>query len=1378
MDLNEQQRIQEMEAQELAGRDEELLLQQSLEAEEQRQIQQNEFAAQQQEQQQQQIATPQQTQPKPEPQPEPEPQPKQDSEPMQAVETSPFRSEDGTVDMEKIEAYGGEFDRATLTSISDFAVDSINFVAGWFGFDQPVPKVPKFESELAQASREIQSVMIPMVAGNAAALKGIQAIPAVKNTAFLQTNAARVVGSKFLEAGVGATVGAISATSKEENASGTLKQSFPRTFGWLPDWLATNEYDSPDDKWRKNIVEGTIFDSTLGMFESAFALTRKSARNAQVMNWVPQDEKATKYFDTNLQQATPEEARSYFMDLEMEGAPLDEAWDSMYAAADKKWKKLSRKEKRKYRILANNNDPEVALNRSYEAQESALDELGQYNLSKSANLDEPMLGVHDLYGYRESGIRQVDDLGVVAASVDAARIQGNIDTINGRLSSMISDGAMKQVIDTGAYDDVSLGLAQELSNASSYHYVTNTGKEIPFERIQAAGDLLATKLYNTSPEDMATMLEPFLSKPSKQGVRALNTEGGKAVASVMKRYYDDMLNPDYLRAQGLLSTSLSGQVADTSMSVRLMDGTEALERGAEQVLDRLEYLMNLKAGTDFSKANAINLGNIWKQLNTWGPQANTNKQMRKALRQWEDTRVVGDEAMAQIRQQTARTISTMRAISKEQPALMGPFLFAYEMTDGALDSMHSLNRFYNNSTGVWKKAFIDGASDVPSIYNKAWWSNVYNNALSALGTPIKAVLSGGVLLLNRPVAEGIGVASTVDQRAMRRGWYMYSSMLDTLGNGVDYMKKVWRKAGTDPYMAGQRENFNNQDQVQIDIVKRIAAAKAAQGEPAAQIFVDQLQEMLDVANDPTLRFGTRAMSAFDGFIQAVVGSWEARGRAFTQLTGDGAEALKADQLDELSKNIYNQMFDESGLMTDEAVKIAAGEISFNLDSGFNDGLNNLLDRVPVAKPFFMFTKTPLTAMAFTASANPLGLAFKNMNKFALPYDKMDGARVQQLLQERGIKFNQSTVRDEYTRIRNEMNGRKAIGTITMTLAAGMFMNDRLRGDGLYDQQAQAARRDFDYEPRTYQGWDGNWYSYAGLGPISDYIALTANIMDNGLFWAGGKAAVREQTLAEHIRAMGFVLSASVTDHTYLANLEPMMDILRGDPSAMQRWAGSFLPSATIPGANAVAQFSKMLDETKKVVETSWLDIAASRTPLKMAMPTRSDWVDGGPVGEPPDFWTRVWNASGVFKNNGKTSEVKEFLTAVGFDARPSLTSNGKGVEYSIDQQAEILDSIGARGYFKAEVLKIMKEVGSAEQWKQELRKAQQENLDANPDNFGNLHNRLRKALNQAVTIAQNELSSRNDVQQQQGLNKEQRTLLQRGDVDAAIKLRNYANGNN
>ena len=67
------------------------------------------------------------------------------------------------------------------------------------------------------------------------------------------------------------------------------------------------------------------------------------------------------------------------------------------------------------------------------AREKVLDELGEYNLSKGADLDKPVLGVHDVYSDYEAAVRGLDNLGIVGAAVDEVRIARNIDSVYGRV---------------------------------------------------------------------------------------------------------------------------------------------------------------------------------------------------------------------------------------------------------------------------------------------------------------------------------------------------------------------------------------------------------------------------------------------------------------------------------------------------------------------------------------------------------------------------------------------------------------------------------------------------------------------------------------------------------------------------------------------------------------------------------------------------------------------------------------------------------------------------------------------------------------------------------------------------------------------------------
>ena len=61
--------------------------------------------------------------------------------------------------------------------------------------------------------------------------------------------------------------------------------------------------------------------------------------------------------------------------------------------------------------------PVEEVEKSAAKRSKALDELGKYKANKIEDpWDQPELGVHDMFGYEESGIRSVDDMGIVGAA--------------------------------------------------------------------------------------------------------------------------------------------------------------------------------------------------------------------------------------------------------------------------------------------------------------------------------------------------------------------------------------------------------------------------------------------------------------------------------------------------------------------------------------------------------------------------------------------------------------------------------------------------------------------------------------------------------------------------------------------------------------------------------------------------------------------------------------------------------------------------------------------------------------------------------------------------------------------------------------------------
>ena len=124
---------------------------------------------------------------------------------------------------QQVVGYGVGSIMAGPAGVADFGTDLINLIPG-----VNMPKAPKFQNEMAQASRDIASVMAPTLFGG----QYLQGLGAAANArvgwSIGQNPFVQFIGSMGVDALAGATVDAISSQSEEDNLTGMLKKSFPR----------------------------------------------------------------------------------------------------------------------------------------------------------------------------------------------------------------------------------------------------------------------------------------------------------------------------------------------------------------------------------------------------------------------------------------------------------------------------------------------------------------------------------------------------------------------------------------------------------------------------------------------------------------------------------------------------------------------------------------------------------------------------------------------------------------------------------------------------------------------------------------------------------------------------------------------------------------------------------------------------------------------------------------------------------------------------------------------------------------------------------------------------------------------------------------------
>lgn len=1213
-----------------------------------------------------------------------------------------------------------DFLAAPGQGLNDYVVDELNKIPGL-----NLKKGPKYKSDVNQAVREISSIVTPQIVIGRGLVKLGKAANVRVGHPLGQSQLIKSLGETGVWAGSGAWVDATNKLNEQDdNLTGWLKKTWPKTWSWVPDDIATMDGDTPDVIRLKNVNEGVYLGVGTDLFQATARLIRALRGMNEAAGFIPKSEKASAFF-----------------------------------AKVKKRKPISE-------------DPvENVLLTAAEKREEALDELGDYLAESTPNLDEPLPGIHNTFDGGEEAVRSVDEGGVLGAAADQAAIKKNLGS-RGRMRNILSEAALKYMTNGGEVTrrQILEGLADQIKQADQYDYEYLLGK-VSMKEINEAGDELVEILMDPRMDrgQLKLTLDQFKdnAKTLKGKVAPLTAVGYNAAFKAIMRYMDEYVNMDTLKAQAYLATSLGGQMADLAEGARYMEGADdVVARAQEQILDRMEYLLVEKGITSYHRGAGLANLRIWERAANIGASPERLKDIA------ENARSRTQDAIADLIERAKATTNTFREISKERPNYLAPLQMAWEFTDGNIDTLYKLNRYAQESTGVFRKAFLDGSPNTPSVIVQGYWANIYNSVLSAVSTPLKALMGNSAMMMLKPMSAFVGAAGRMDKKTFKRAWFQYTALTDSFQKGAQHMAQVFHKASIDPSSVGyiMRDDIARKNEETMDVLFSYAVAAEKDGNSGPMVLWEHAKMLNDLAENPILRFGANAMTALDGFTRAVMANVEARGRIYDKFI-DGDVPLNGKTLKEANDQLYNEMFDSTGMITDKAVDYASREIALNLDNRGVDAIGSLINEIPAIKPFLMFPRTSANVMAMVDKFSPVSVFQREYNKLAYRRtDSFTGEEIIEILKSVGKPIDEN-IEATFRSYRAEILGRKAIGTMTVGLAVSLFLNDRIHGNGHYDNQRQKTRQDLDWKPRAIKAWDGKWYSYDGIPGISDWLAMTADVMDNF-------DVITQQDEGDFLNKMGFLLSANLTNKSMLAGVEPMFDVLRGNPAAMSRWLASFA-SAQVPFSGARNELGRLISPQLREVEQEFFDLLRNRNKFldvfdtQNALPNKYDWIDGKLVGYSENFFTRAWNAISPIKQHDDVSPERQYLIDIEYDSRPIFNRSSNGVKYTPEERSELYSKIGQQKNFKRALQEIMKRY-PAEMFRQSIKQAREDRKanpylpDIDPGLWQNLYNEIDMALRDAKKTAEFTLSTYPDVRNREGLKMQDEYSQTRGEVYAPI----------
>jgi hypothetical protein len=1165
--------------------------------------------------------------------------------------------------------------------LNDYFADEINKLPG-----VNLRKAPQYENGVAQSIRDLSSMILPFLMLRKGAKMGVGAATsrgpgAAVAKRFPSTSRA---GKWMAELGVDTGVGAyVDSTNKlnavDDNLSGYLKKNWPATYRWIPSDWATLDGESPDVWSEKNRNEGVMLGFGSSFLEGFIKLARHIRGTRSVTDYVFKDESAAKAF-ARAEETNPEEFMA-----------------NMDAAAAK--------------------------------TEQALDEIGQLALTKNPMPDEATKGVHDVFHPDEVGVRTVDDMGVVGAGVDAVRINKNIGTVQGRLRSIVSEAALKYGLEADQLPKRTImeAVQEQIRQAGEYDAFLPDGAKIGFDDIDAAGTRIAELLTDpqADPGWLRLMMNEFKEEYSRLGTKTavLTDEGVNAGMKAIKKYLDEYVNMDAEKARAYLTTSLAGQVSDIAEQARNMEGTLAVQQAQERIFDRLTYLIMETGLAKKMRGQKLNFLNTWKR-NPNNPEVIADAAREAAKTAGDLQQEAADEALA--------FIQTLKAVADERPEFFDPLRLAYEFSDGDINTMAKLNEYIKESLPAIQKAVYDKRPDIPNAIVQGLYSNYYNSILTSASTPMKAVFGNLGGMVAKPVAHLGGAALGGDIRQIKRGFAAYAGVLDSFAKGTKHMGKVFTMASKDPnsvsYMV--RDDLAVRNEESMELLRSFAEAASARGEDGPAALLEIAETLNDLGNNPILRFGANAMSAFDGFTRAVMANGRARMLAYDDFIDEGIKPTK-EAFQAKAKEYYDSMFNSKGLIKNDYVDYATSEIALNLDTPRVRSFTNLIKANPWMKPFVLFPKTSANVVSTFGTYSPITMFMDDYKKIVMntPMSGFTADELDKLMTPRGLKPTQA----EFDGLRAELRGKKAIGTAAIFSAFGLWQAGRIRGNGHYDPNRQRVRQELGYEKKTYMDDDGNWHSYDWLGPVGDWLAFTVDVMDNFTSISEPDKFLNKAT---------FVLGAALTSRDMFAGLEPMFDVVRGDAGAQTRWAGNFLsPMAPLHGVRR--DLGRIISPGLKVVDNELgahirnKNGVADLVDPEGALPQLHDWMYGDKVGYAENPYIRAWNAVMPMKiYEGRERPEADFLMKIEYDTRPVFNVADNGVKYTADEKAKLFEIMGKDGYFKERVAYYM-DLYDADEWRDTIHGLRmKDGKDVDPKLFDNLYINIDAAATEAKKLAE------------------------------------------
>ena len=1208
---------------------------------------------------------------------------------------------------------------ALVGGLIDFADDTVETVGQLTGNDWefiPDDWGPQNKTPWGKSLRAIVSFIGPTIGVGSLTRAGLMSVAKLGKLG-QASKAVDFIGKMGVDMAAGTAVDYINRHSEGDNLVRTLKDAAPDVFSWLPEDWATLDSDSPDIKRKKNVYEGAGLGFLGSIVEAGVIWARALKGMPSGTAFKPIDDQAKKAFSEITNKSPVNKSDHPVLD----------------------------------RILK---DEEY---RQKHIDEMAMAEVNQAGGIENINDFSPNIHSQIADDY-ETIPHAVRPDAVPQMMVDNARIADNIGTLDGRPAKFHSDAFLKSVTpDDIASRKLVRELDQRIKDTGNFEAGLPNGRMMNKEELLRAGDNLAAKILDPQMQakDLNNLFDSFRdSIKVASGVDAakpITAEGSAAAKSALKELTSFYLNMDSARASAYWQTSLAGEAADSATAARVMGEGVDVTYIQERILDKMEVLWYETDMAGSIHGWALNNEKIWMETAKNNPEALPGM-AKEALSSLKDAK--------RLQAQQKRAFWTeLKNMNKTNPEYLAPLMRAYELTDGNVNSIHKLNKHMEQVLGVVNKALVDGQPQIPSQVIQSAFGALYNAKLSSLITPAKAVVNNFALLLLKPMNVALGASLRGDWHTLHRGWMQYATQMDTtVKASADYMTTMFKKVAADPSFT-QRADFVSRNDEVMTLAREYAQAEALKGNYGPSMKVNFVDTMNKINDHPWVRYSMNFMESGDAFVKSALSFSEARGRAYDEFFLKHGKAPNAKELDAMAESIRSQMFTKEGLMTDEAVKYASGEISMNLDNELASNLNEILKKAPVLKSIVLFPRTSVNVLDFVHKHSPLSFFVGDLNKMR-QLKEVD--EIAAYMASKGQKYSEPA----WKAMKAEVEGRVAMGTSLVTMGAWAYASGNLSGNGNFDKQVNKFQQNAGDKPLRSIKIGDKWVSYESIEPMATFLALTADVMEN----ANSLGSTSTEKL---LNKLGYAVSMNLTNKSFLQGIQPLTELMSGQPHAIDRWLSN------LSSVGVLNQMSRLMNPGLREVEDDLLAKTRNKwnildtAGIGEALPFSYDFIDGSVVGK-EDPLTNAWNNLQPFKLSSDPSPVKQFLIDTEFDVQPSMKKSLKGATYDAGQRSRLSQIMGQSGHFRTGLELLMKDKRVKEDIAS-IRKAREQGVTQEQADLSNsyTHIRIRRLLTQSLNHAKRQLAQEMpDIRLSELTAKKTREAQRKRDYGTVLQLQN------